>query len=370
MADPSRSGTDPASEAGRARGGTPRGRDDFALELDHRLHEIFLADAPMGPIGVLVSCGFWVLLGRDTFDSHRLVAWSVLMVGAAAIMAIAFAVPGLRNNRDGFGVPKISKLGHLFAGCGWGLLIWIDHTAARDDPTIVWQATAMHMAITAVAMSSSSGSGQLNYLVLAPMWLLAVAADVAAEQYLAAVGFGLFALVLGSNIGPASTRIRELVLLQLRAQQAAERDPLTGLLNRAGLRRRLDELGDSELTVLYLDLDLFKEVNDEHGHEVGDLVLVEVGARLADAVRATDLTVRLGGDEFVLVAGDHADPQRLALRIIANIERPIVTDRGEVAVSASIGWSLRGGGRRHRRDPATGRRSASGRQGRRQAAGR
>ena len=293
----------------------------------------------MGPIGVLVSCGFWVLLVRDAFDSSRLIAWSVFMVGAAAIMTIAFAVPGLRRDRDGFGVPKISKLGHLFAGCGWGLLIWIDHVAARDEPTIVWQATAMHMAITAVAMSSSNGSGQLNYLVLAPMWLLAVAADLAAGQHLAAVGFGLFALVLGSNVGPASTRIRDLVLLQLRAQQAAERDPLTGLLNRAGLRRRLGELGQAELTVLYLDLDHFKEVNDEYGHEAGDQVLVEVGARLAAAVRVTDLTVRLGGDEFVLVAADHADPRRLAERIIADIEQPIATDRGDASVSASIGWT-------------------------------
>ena len=229
------------------------------MDLDHRLHEIFLNDAPMGPLGVLVSCGFWLLLVRDAYDGSRLIAWSMLMVGAAVIMAMAFSVARLRNDRDGFGVPRISKLGHLAAGCGWGLLVWIDIPAARDDPTIVWQATAMHMAITAVAMSSSNGSGQLNYLVLGPMWLLAVAANVAAEHALAAVGFGLFALVLGNNVGPASTRIRDLVTLQLQAQEAAERDPLTGLLNRAGLRRRLDELGRSDLTVLYVDLDLFKE---------------------------------------------------------------------------------------------------------------
>ena len=139
--------------------------------------------------------------------------------------------------------------------------------------------------------------------------------------------------------------LRQLVELVLRWRRqardlelAARRDPLTGLPN----RRALDELAldaDAPLGVLYVDLDGFKPVNDEHGHGTGDLVLQVVAARLAGAVRADDVVARMGGDEFGIVCpgADRAEVATLAARLIATVAEPIEVDGARVVVGCSIG---------------------------------
>ena len=103
------------------------------------------------------------------------------------------------------------------------------------------------------------------------------------------------------------------------------RDPLTGLLNRRGLldvlRREIEraERCDDSLALLFVDLDGFKQVNDQHGHHVGDLLLKRAGELLSNEVRAGDVVARLGGDEFVIVLPrrDAAGAQSLAARLEA-----------------------------------------------------
>lgn len=89
---------------------------------------------------------------------------------------------------------------------------------------------------------------------------------------------------------------------QMRAEVQASTDPLTGLLNRRGLEQRLMELPkECACGVLAIDLDGFKGVNDQLGHDAGDAVLVETAGRLRAMTRQSDLVARIGGDEFVLV---------------------------------------------------------------------
>ena len=100
-------------------------------------------------------------------------------------------------------------------------------------------------------------------------------------------------------------------------------DPLTGLLNRRGFEERLSiELArairdDSSLALVTFDLDHFKEVNDEHGHEVGDRVLTWIGAVVTEQVRGVDVAARIGGEEFVvaLPRTDAAEALRVAERV-------------------------------------------------------
>ncbi len=95
----------------------------------------------------------------------------------------------------------------------------------------------------------------------------------------------------------------------VRYAKEAETDELTGLLNRRGFSRRLDEMiedsrktnGMSDMTILAMDLDRFKQLNDTHGHDKGDEALVAVGEVLAAHTRDSDCAARLGGDEFVMV---------------------------------------------------------------------
>jgi diguanylate cyclase len=129
----------------------------------------------------------------------------------------------------------------------------------------------------------------------------------------------------------------------------AQHDPLTGLPNRVMKLKRFDELlrgprsfFDRErqpLTVFCLDLDGFKDVNDEFGHAVGDAVLIAVAGRLRESVRDIDFLCRIGGDEFVMLlpAISSVEAATVARRIIERIAEPFDLRQASLHVGISIG---------------------------------
>jgi diguanylate cyclase (GGDEF)-like protein len=131
---------------------------------------------------------------------------------------------------------------------------------------------------------------------------------------------------------------------ELLHHQAAH-DPLTGLPNRSRLpvvtevARDAASRRDGTYAVLYVDLDRFKEVNDDHGHGVGDEVLRVVASRLGRAVRPVDTVFRVGGDEFVVICpgADESMGRRVADRIEQSINEPIAVTGMDLSVGASIG---------------------------------
>ncbi|MES2899402.1 MAG: sensor domain-containing diguanylate cyclase [Pseudomonadota bacterium] len=141
--------------------------------------------------------------------------------------------------------------------------------------------------------------------------------------------------------------ITERQQMQRQLEQMAQYDSLTGLANRNlfmnRLRLALDRSQRSlhSLALMFIDLDGFKRVNDTLGHHAGDVLLIEVAARMSAAVRNTDTVARLGGDEFMVVLEDvHGTIEQATLvahKILAEIRRPILLDGGPVVVGASIG---------------------------------
>jgi diguanylate cyclase (GGDEF)-like protein/PAS domain S-box-containing protein len=126
-------------------------------------------------------------------------------------------------------------------------------------------------------------------------------------------------------------------------------DPLTDLPNRVLFRDRLEQAlrlarrGKEGLALMLLDLDGFKDVNDTHGHHVGDLVLIEVAGRLLHSVRVSDTVGRLGGDEFAVLLPDVADDvgvTRATAQILERLRVPIEVGSIVCQVGASIGVAL------------------------------
>ena len=125
-----------------------------------------------------------------------------------------------------------------------------------------------------------------------------------------------------------------------RDRERATRDALTGLPNRHELFDAMQLRGSDPYTLMMLDLDGFKAINDEHGHLVGDELLATIGLRLCDSVRSGDLIGRFGGDEFVAILAGHHDDAVLEIqlaRLRGCITDPVETSVGTLAVGVSIG---------------------------------
>src|SRR6202043_2079442 len=142
--------------------------------------------------------------------------------------------------------------------------------------------------------------------------------------------------------------VRGLRILTEKRHRQAITDELTGLGNRRQLFNLLDaffadyadpETVDRRLSLLYVDLDHFKEINDSFGHSAGDEVLRQLGPRLTRRLRDTDVLVRVGGDELAVLIMDATSEYAVAVadRLIAELEEPFVLDAVTVRVGASIG---------------------------------
>lgn len=145
----------------------------------------------------------------------------------------------------------------------------------------------------------------------------------------------------------AITHIEDVTDQRLAAERlthAATHDGLTELSNRAALVERLDQLlalaRPGDVSVLFIDLDNFKAVNDSLGHGVGDELLRATAQRLRKVMRGTDRLARFGGDEFVVFVDDGGDPAGLAERLRSEVQQPVVVDGHELVVTASIGFAV------------------------------
>jgi diguanylate cyclase (GGDEF)-like protein len=149
-------------------------------------------------------------------------------------------------------------------------------------------------------------------------------------------------------------RRREAIEVQLREREnelrhLALHDPLTGLANRTLFHERAEHAiathsrGAKTLAVLFIDLDGFKQINDNHGHGAGDTVLTEVALRLQDCVRTGDTVGRFGGDEFAVLAEQITtvdDATIVADRIIRALRDPFEIDGRDYHITASAGVAL------------------------------
>ncbi len=184
--------------------------------------------------------------------------------------------------------------------------------------------------------------------VLFVQWAIGMMIEAPAIALASATLFSLVVARIAGLIRALRATIADREALAIELRRLAHHDALTGLVNRAVFEDRLEHaLARREpqpaVAVIYVDLDDFKTINDDHGHAAGDAVLQSVAERIAESVRAEDTAARLGGDEFGVIIDrvESADAvSRIAARVKEAVERPVHTGDRTFLPRASIGTAL------------------------------
>jgi diguanylate cyclase (GGDEF)-like protein len=194
------------------------------------------------------------------------------------------------------------------------------HTAAADSRNPIVITLSVFLSATLLALISL----QPNYL----------------PRYVALPAVATLVLAF-SRLATAINQSRHIGVERILART----DELTGLPNRRHLISEIEEFINKEGSLLLLDLDGFKPINDTYGHEIGDKVLKQVALRFDRALPHDAFLARLGGDEFgVLIEGLHENAIEIALALRATLSYPIHIDSKEILLGVSIGFAKNNGG--------------------------
>ena len=152
---------------------------------------------------------------------------------------------------------------------------------------------------------------------------------------------------VGEDVAMTFVDVTDRKVKEEKMETIARSDPLTGVLNRRGFerdatRRLTQSPDDATGALLFIDLNDFKLVNDEHGHEIGDKLLKIAAERLMQSLRSGDIIGRPGGDEFVALVPDVKPDvaESLATRLTRTLEQPYRINGAEMHCAASIGLAL------------------------------
>ena len=235
------------------------------------------------------------------------------------------------GDADGFALRAVGGEGTLSdQRLGSGAIPALAAASMAGRPVIV------HADAVPVAIRGSLGTAA-DSVVVAPIVVRGEVLGVAAAGFDGTAPISDRDLVarIAALADQAGTALDNARLLE-RVHHDALHDRLTGLPNRALIEDRVTgALATSTPSVLFIDLDRFKNVNDTLGHGAGDELIRQVGQRLRSVVRSDDTLARLGGDEFVVLL--HADAEQVAARIGDALRAPFVVEGRELFISCSIG---------------------------------
>lgn len=276
------------------------------------------------------------------------VADIVTLTIAASVLATA-----VTGERVTMSLLTLGVLAMVLADSGYAYLSSQAEYVAGSRLDIVWIAGLLLLTLAAAVgrQTGLSDRGADELPGWASVWLpyipLMVALIVAITQESGALSSGptlpVALLLVITVLARQLLAVRETRRLMARVADRALHDPLTGLANRVLFQDRLAQAGEhahvgESMSVLALDLNHFKLVNDTLGHGTGDELLCGVADRIRACVRDDDLVARLGGDEFaVLVVGSAARARRLADRVVESFDKPFRIGGHELLIRPSVG---------------------------------
>jgi diguanylate cyclase len=335
----------------------------------------FRLPIPMGYDPLITFLSLLIAIASSAFAlwmvCRQSLSWARLSIGAilmgAGVCAMHYTGMAAMRMHPGIQyIPSLFILSVVIAVTASGAALWIAfHLRRRSSKTKRLRAGAavvmgfaiagMHYTGMAAAqfpknsICTMTGAG-LSTSWMAPLIVVFALAVLSIALIISMLDFRMQTrtAALSSSLDHAHEELRFLAL----------HDNLTKLPNRTLLEDRLDQeianarRNQKSLSVLFLDLDGFKQINDAYGHQVGDLLLIEVAQRIRSVVRARDTVARLGGDEFVLLAdtGEPADAANIASKLIAAIQQPFALGGHECQVTVSIGIAIYNGGEAQREE--------------------
>ncbi len=308
----------------------------FGIGPQYLWPETPLLSQQVAPLGVLVAVaaatGF-ISIVLGVREVSRAVYWVMRGSGWAAVAAIGAALTGL-----------------------------IDYRSAQTGATVLGLLT-LFVVLPVAFVRARRGERAASYMLFGWAFYLLGAGTIALllrgylepgfwTQYLypfsSMIEMAAWMGVLGLRVQDIHRHADRARVERDTLRALAATDALTGLPNRRGLQDHLaaalHQASPQQLLAVYLlDLDGFKPVNDRHGHDVGDALLIAVGQRLQAQLRSSDVVARLGGDEFVVLAGDLMDEaaaRALGQKMLASFEHPFIAAGQHCEVGLTIGYAL------------------------------
>jgi diguanylate cyclase (GGDEF)-like protein len=301
------------------------------LWSDSLWHEVHMG----GMSALLATCGSFLFIGQALAQPGSSGRFMRFMRGGAVLCVLLAVAYGLDFISTRAIAAIVSILGLVPALMG---IPGAARRAIRGDGvgTSLLLAWLVYFVATAIVIGVINGRVPVNFWTMHSF------------QFGATLDMLLFMRVLG--LRTKALRLEALDANRERdvMRSLAHTDPLTGLPNRRGLNIALASAlsrcsPERMLAVYVMDLDGFKPVNDQHGHDVGDELLIAVTRRLQGHVRQSDLVARLGGDEFVVMAGQlHSlqQAQELGHKLLDAFRAPFSLQNVRVEVGLTIGYAI------------------------------
>jgi diguanylate cyclase (GGDEF)-like protein len=282
-----------------------------------------MGGALVAALALVVSTTLWAL----HLPPHTLTVTFAVLLVAVVIDAALLWLPWSRLSYRLLLVFPLLLLGTEFS------------LAATTDGVAGNYAQSFTLAFIFIGLTQPRGTSVVFALLAVPTWVYCqggLFANVGVRLPIALAIWLVVGEVLAAHTASGKTRTTKLIA-------EAHTDVLTGLASRLVMSDRIDRsiarCGEEASSLLVLDLDGFKAINDAFGHTVGDELLTVVAKRIQASTSGTDLVARLGGDEFAvcLEGCEVADATQVGQRLLASLALPIDLSRGTVSVTASIG---------------------------------
>ncbi|WP_417690670.1 putative bifunctional diguanylate cyclase/phosphodiesterase [Roseibium sp.] len=289
---------------------------------------------------VTASFGFWI---TSLMNNRFFIGFGGMVIGMGiAVMhylgMAAYQIPALLDWDETYVVASV------FLAAAFAAAATLTGAEVEGRKGVVLSSLLMVLGIVGLHFTGMTG------LTVLPFRGLDVPLQTISDQFMLFSVVGVTGIVLASVAAAFLIESQGMEEASLTYKHLALHDPLTGVPNRFHLRERLNEelrqlTGRSSggLGVIAINLNRFKDINDLHGHAVGDMVLREVAKRLSGVLGPGEYVARIGGDEFVAIkvgvrSADELEP--FGERLKVEVNRPILWDHNRISLTCSLGAAL------------------------------